>query len=87
MAVEELTLTGGTVAHVGAGKIGGVGSLPRTAERAAVVQLSVTPTGGARRLERLTVGDSFPVGEETWEVTGINHPNAASWNVVLRLVS
>ncbi|QFQ99091.1 hypothetical protein F9278_26415 [Streptomyces phaeolivaceus] len=86
MAPEELTLLGGTVAHVGAGRIGGTGSLPRTAERAAVVHLSVTPTGGDRRLEKLTMGESFPLGDETWEVTGINHPNAISWNVVLRPV-
>ncbi|KND41974.1 hypothetical protein IQ64_26235 [Streptomyces stelliscabiei] len=87
MAIEDLTLLGGAVVQVAAGKIGGIGSLPRTAERAAVVQLSVTRTGGDRRSEKLSVGDSFPLGEETWEVTGVNHPNATSWNVALRLVS
>ncbi|MGW0710967.1 DUF6406 domain-containing protein [Streptomyces sp. NPDC002643] len=86
MTAEELTVQRGTVAGARAGRIGGMGSVPATAERPARVKLAIIPADGEERTEILTEGETFQFGAEVWEVVQIEHPNQISWNVTLRRV-
>ncbi|MFF7789335.1 DUF6406 domain-containing protein [Streptomyces sp. NPDC007991] len=86
MTAEELMVLRGTVARARAGEIGGMSSVPATAELPARVKLAIIPADGDERTEILTEGETFEFGQEVWEVVQINHPNKISWNVTLRRV-
>jgi hypothetical protein len=86
MAADELVVLNNRVTKARFGEIGGKSCAPASAQRAAWVQLALSPAEGPRRSEVLGEGDTFAFGTETWKVHQIDFRDAASWAVVLHRV-
>ncbi|GKQ39098.1 hypothetical protein ALMP_56270 [Streptomyces sp. A012304] len=84
MVPERVQVNHGTVTTTRAGRIGGMSSVPATAERPALVKLALMPTDGEERTQMLSEGETFDIGGDVYQVEEIKHHR--SWTVTLRLI-
>ncbi|MFG2089801.1 DUF6406 domain-containing protein [Spirillospora sp. NPDC048824] len=81
MAIEEISLKGGTQAHLDAGmKIGLVSIREEQDDTAATVVIATLDHSEHDFL--LHPGDTFPLGDQTWELTRVESPSGRSLTAV-----
>lgn len=85
MTREQEILRQGIQAHTDAGAIGGGGSYIDDRGRPTVI-LGVSPNGTNGEDFDLHQGDTFPLGDEVWEVTEIRNADASFWATTLTRV-
>ena len=82
MTQDRLVIRAGQVTTIGAGRIGGVSSVPPRESEVAQVLLTILDADGTERDEELRLHDTFAVGGATWRLADIRYLTAGMWRAV-----
>ncbi len=72
----------GQVTTIGAGRIGGVSSVPPGESEVAQVLLTILDADGTERDEELRLHETFAVDGVTWRLTDIRYLGPGKWEAV-----
>ncbi|MBO8187288.1 DUF6406 domain-containing protein [Streptomyces spirodelae] len=82
MTRDKLVIRSGQVTTIGAGRIGGVSSVPPRDSGEAQVLLTILDVDGTERDEGLQLNDTFAVNGVTWRLADITYFTAGKWAAV-----
>ncbi len=84
---HQIPIHPGQLAHLPAGEVGAVGCIPVNLGDPPPIILFVSADGEEEGHEyTLPEGETFPVGDQVWEVTAIDDPTTQRWTATITRV-